>query len=195
MNSGNSGMELPVVATMPAAAMMNGTSSNGTMMPVMQPNLFPLPARSGKMVAVLGDLYTFLVSTEETGGAFATLEKIIRPQNGPPPHIHHGNDETLYVMEGTFAFLVGEQTIQAETGTYVYVPRGTVHTFTNIGAAAGRLLVTVTPSGFEKYFEEIGKPVHSREEAFAINEAPDIARLMALAPAYQLEFRMAGIPK
>jgi len=161
-----------------------------TMNGVVHPHLFPLPARTGKMVAVLGDLYTFLISTEETNGAFATLEKIIRPQNGPPPHIHHGNDETLYVMEGIFSFLVGDQTVTAETGTYVYVPRGTVHTFTNIGPAAGRLLVTVTPSGFEKYFEAIGTPVHSREEAFAMNEAPDIERLMALAPAFNLEFRM-----
>lgn len=171
----------------------NPMIANGAMPPMnneVHPKLFPLPAQSGKMVAVLGDLYTFLVSTEETNGAFATLEKIIRPQNGPPPHIHHGNDETLYVMEGTFSFLVGEQTVKAEAGAYVYVPRGTVHTFTNIGATAGRLLVTVTPSGFEKYFEAIGTPVHSREEAFAMSEAPDIARLMALAPAYGLEFRL-----
>lgn len=174
-------MQTQTIGTNGTMAMMNKAT---------HPNLFPLPARSGKMVAGLGDLYTFLVSTEETNGAFATLEKIIRPQNGPPPHIHHNNDETLYVMEGTFSFLVGEQTVKAETGTFVYVPRGTVHTFTNIGATAGRLLVTVTPSGFEKYFEAIGTPVHSREEAFAINEAPDFARLMALAPAFNLEFKL-----
>lgn len=171
----------------------NPIIANGAM-PAMndsvRPNYISLPAQSGKMVAVLGDLYTFLVSTEETNGAFATLEKTIRPQNGPPPHIHHTNDETLYVMEGTFSFVVGEQIVKAESGAYVYVPRGTVHTFTNIGASAGRLLVTVTPSGFEKYFEAIGTPVHSREEAFAINEAPDIERLIALAPAYDLEIRM-----
>jgi mannose-6-phosphate isomerase-like protein (cupin superfamily) len=157
----------------------------------MHPHLFPLPARSGKMVAVLGDLYTFLVSTEETNGAFAALEKIIRPENGPPPHIHHSNDETLYVMEGTFSFLVGDQTVKAETGAYVYVPRGTVHTFKNIGMNTGRLLVTITPSGFEKYFEAIGTPVSSREEAFAMKSEPDIELLVALAPKYNLEFRLS----
>jgi len=164
---------------------------NGAMFPMSSDmHVFPLPARMGKMVAVLGDLYTFVVSGEATNGAFATLEKIIRPQSGPPPHIHHSNEETLYVMEGTFSFLVGEQTVRAETGTFVYVPRGTVHTFTNIDTTAGRLLVTVTPAGFEKYFEAIGTPVHSRAEAFAINEAPDFARLMVLAPAFNLEFKL-----
>lgn len=173
--------------------MLNTTvGATGTIsgMSTQHPNLFPLPARTGKMVSVLGDLYTFLVSTEETNGAFAALEKIIRPQNGPPPHIHHGNDETLYVIEGTFSFLVDDQTIKAETGTYVYVPKGTVHTFKNIGMNTGRLLVTITPSGFEKYFEAIGTPVSSLEEAFAMTNEPDVERLVALAPQYQLEFIM-----
>ena len=174
--------------------MQTHTSGSTMVMPAMSngmhPNLFSLPARTGNMVAVLGDLYTFLVSTEETNGAFAALEKIIRPENGPPPHIHHGNDETLYVMEGTFSFLVGDQIVKAETGTYVYVPRGTVHTFQNIGMSAGRLLVTITPSGFEKYFEVIGTPVSSLAEAFAIQAEPDLEMLMTLAPTYNLEFRM-----
>jgi hypothetical protein len=34
------------------------------------------------------------------------------------------------------------------------LPRGTVHTFQNVGAEPGVLLVGVTPGGFEKIFEE-----------------------------------------
>jgi mannose-6-phosphate isomerase-like protein (cupin superfamily) len=174
--------------------MENLTVGVNSMEPAMHsaehPNLFPLPARTGKMVAVMGDLYTFLVSAKETNGAFATVENSIRPQSGPPPHIHHGNDETFYIIEGTFSFLVGEQVVIAEPDTYVYVPRGMVHTFTNVGPEAGRMLVTVTPAGFEKFFDMIGTPVHSREEAFAMNEPADLEQLMTLAPMFNLEVRL-----
>jgi len=59
---------------------------------------FTLQPGIGKSLWVLGDLYTFKVVGEETGGAIAVLEVQVQPQNGPPPHIHHREDETFYVL-------------------------------------------------------------------------------------------------
>jgi quercetin 2,3-dioxygenase len=36
----------------------------------------------------------------------------------------------------------------------MFVPRGTVHAFQNVGAEPGVLLVGVTPGGFERIFQE-----------------------------------------
>lgn len=58
---------------------------------------------------VLGDHYRFKVSSEETLGPLAIIEIIAFPQNWPPPHIRHHEDESLYVLDGAFAELAMRQ--------------------------------------------------------------------------------------
>jgi quercetin dioxygenase-like cupin family protein len=59
-----------------------------------------VPSGEGNPLYLVGDLYTFKVTGEETNGAFALWEALIPPQAGPPPHIHHREDESFYVLEG-----------------------------------------------------------------------------------------------
>ncbi len=143
----------------------------------------------GKSLWVLGDLYTFKVVGEETGGAFAVLEVQVELQNGPPPHIHHREDETFYVLEGEFSFLHGDIKFTATAGSFVYIPRGTLHTFKNIGTSQGRFLVIITPAGFEKFFEEIGEPAIDKSSPPPFNPAT-VEKLLTLAPKYHLEVRV-----
>jgi mannose-6-phosphate isomerase-like protein (cupin superfamily) len=77
---------------------------------------------------VLGDHYTFKLSSEETAGSLAVVELKAFPQNGPPPHIHHREDESFYIIDGTFSVLVGDQTFAAGPGAFVNIPKGTLHT-------------------------------------------------------------------
>ncbi|MGH7800590.1 MAG: quercetin 2,3-dioxygenase [Thermodesulfobacteriota bacterium] len=143
----------------------------------------------GKSLWVLGDLYTFKVMGEETGGAFAVLEVQVQPQNGPPPHIHHREDETFYVLEAEFSFLHSDITFTATAGSFVYIPKGTLHTFKNIGTSQGRFLAIITPAGFEKFFEEIGEPAIDKSSPPPFNPAI-VEKLFALAPKYHLEVRV-----
>ena len=62
----------------------------------------------------------------------------------------------------------------ATTWAFVLVPRGTVHTFSKAGTASAKILVIISPAGFEKFFEEIAGP-------------PDLEKIKALAPKYNLE--------
>lgn len=56
---------------------------------------------AGKTLWVLGDLYEFKATGEGTGGRFALWETTTPPGNpGPPPHIHHNEDEVFYLLEG-----------------------------------------------------------------------------------------------
>ena len=43
--------------------------------------------------------YTFLVTGEESGGAYFAMEALVPPDGSPPPHIHTREDETSYLLE------------------------------------------------------------------------------------------------
>ena len=95
------------------------------------------------------DVYTLLVTGEETGGAYFSMEALVEPGGGPPPHVHRDEDETFYVLEGHCTFRLGERTISAGPGDFVNVPRGTVHSFRNRSSGIVRLILTFTPAGIE----------------------------------------------
>jgi oxalate decarboxylase/phosphoglucose isomerase-like protein (cupin superfamily) len=58
-------------------------------------------------------------------------------------------------LEGEINLLVGERNIRATVGSVIFVPKGTVHTFSQIGEQPAKFLVTYSPSGFEKFFDEV----------------------------------------
>ena len=72
-----------------------------------------------------------------------------------PLHLHRATDEALYILEGTFGFQVGDRTVELSAGAFVFVPRGLEHAFWNEGTTPARMLVTISPPGFERYFEEL----------------------------------------
>jgi len=46
-----------------------------------------------------GHLLTFLATAKDTQGRFALIEMLGRKGNVPPPHIHHRENETFYILE------------------------------------------------------------------------------------------------
>ena len=66
------------------------------------------------------------------------------------------------------------------------IPKGTLHTYRNIGKKPGRLLVILTPGGFENFWREIGEPAQQDSVPPAPPEGT-IEKLIALAPKYDLE--------
>ncbi len=55
-----------------------------------------VPADGGPSVFLVGDTYTTLLSGAQTGGVFTLLEALVLPEAGPPPHAHHGEEETFF---------------------------------------------------------------------------------------------------
>ncbi len=72
------------------------------------------------------------------------------------PHLHHGFEESFFVLEGEFTFTVGGEPVVAGAGTYVLVPKDTAHTIT-AGRGGGRFLTLMVPGGLEKMFLELGE--------------------------------------
>ena len=100
------------------------------------------------------DATEILATRERTGGALGLFRQTIPPKSGPPTHIHRAEDEFFYVVSGEFNFKLGDGIVSVPARSIVFVPRGTVHTFQNVGTEPGVLLVGVTPGGLEKLFEE-----------------------------------------
>lgn len=135
-----------------------------------------------------GSLMTFLVTGEDTQGQFALIEAVGRKGTAPPPHIHHREDEIFYVQEGELAVSVGDRRIKAGPGTVVFLPRNVQHSFA-IESERARMLVLLSPAGFEGWFRELSVPAPAMTLPPVAEVAyKDVQRMLDVAPRYGLEF-------
>lgn len=153
-----------------------------------QAELFYRPSRTGRSYWGPGDVYTFLVTGEESDGAYFAMEAIVPPGGGPPRHIHTKEDETFYVLEGECEIRLGDETVTAGPGDFVNVPRGQVHCFHNATSSVVRMILTFTPSGIEKFFEETLELARDLTQAPPDNVEEVSARYAEAAPRYGMEF-------
>src|SRR4051794_8602214 len=148
----------------------------------------------GAMYVGPGDLYRFLITGFESDGAYFAMEAIVPPGGGPPPHIHRHEDETFYIVEGECSILLGEEWITARVGDFVNVPRGTVHGFHNRGTETMRMILTFTPAGIEKFFEDTLQRTLDPTAPIPDNTDAVAARYVAAAPRYGIEFLIDSDP-
>lgn len=139
-----------------------------------------IPKDGGKAVNVLGIPMLIRIHGRDTGGVLSVVESQDFSGGGPPPHVHHREDETFQILEGEYEFFIAGQKFMAGPGDALFAPRGIPHAYRCVGAGAGRLMVTLTPSGFEAFFEEIG--------AMTPEERQNIPRVVEIASKYGLEF-------
>jgi len=118
---------------------------------------------------------------KSTGGKLAMWTAITAPSGGPPPHYHENEDETFHVLEGRVAFLLNGEWNEVGPGGTVFVPRGVVHTFKNVGDKPCRMLNMTTPSGFEKFFARCS-------EEFARTGEPDMSRIIEIGAEHGIHF-------
>ena len=110
----------------------------------------------GKTISILSSEIGFKAVSADTGGRYGLIEYTAGPEfMGPAPHVHPEMEEAFYVLEGEFMIRLGDDSIRAPAGSFMLVPRGTVHTFSNPGTTPSKFLLIVSPGGFESYFEEL----------------------------------------
>jgi quercetin dioxygenase-like cupin family protein len=141
----------------------------------------------GNAFSAVGDVYRVLAAGEQTGGVYALSEIRVSPNNGPPPHIHSRDDEAFFVLEGEVTFQIGDQTITGKAGTFVQGPRGIPHSFKNNGKLPARMLVYITPAGFENFVKEFAQAVASFDSPAIPVTQDEINKLMAAAPKYGIQ--------
>jgi len=135
-----------------------------------------------------GDIYTFLITGAESGGQFFSMLAAVPPGGGPPPHIHYNETETFYVLEGEFTFTLVDKKVTAKAGDFLSVPPNTVHCFKNESDVFSRMILTFTPSGVEKFFEETLERAYDITGVQPDNIDEVVAKYLEAAPRYGLEF-------
>jgi quercetin dioxygenase-like cupin family protein len=99
---------------------------------------------------------TIKATGEETNDSFYLGEVVIEPGfPGPPPHRHRRLHDMFYVLDGTLTMRLGDETLELEPASFVCVPPGVVHTFSNRSDAPVKILNFNTPAGWENYMRDL----------------------------------------
>jgi len=107
-------------------------------------------------VSLGGQPMVFLVTGKDTKHT-SMFDWTIPPEFATGLHIHRVQEETFYMLDGECEWWVSDQLVRATPGTYLFIPPGVPHNITNVSARPARVLMTVSPPGHERYFEELAK--------------------------------------
>ena len=142
----------------------------------MQSTAIPVHLRTGEGATYWygEERATIKLSAEQSGGTIGIFESVERPGTEPPPHIHHNEDEAFYVLAGRVAVTVAGQRMELEAGGFAWGPREVPHSYEVLSDEA-RLLVVLTPGGFEGIFSSIGTPDARVDDAPPPPPAPEVA--------------------
>lgn len=82
-------------------------------------------------------------------------------------HLHMRHEETFVVLEGQYQVRLGQDIVVVSAGDYVFVPRGTPHTYRNTGPVPARVLNIISSPDGVQLLAELGAlaEIHSRHAA------------------------------
>lgn len=148
------------------------------------------PTNEGRTLAVVGDIYRFLATGDDTNGAYALWEALVNPGGGPPPHVHSREEEGFYILDGEMTFTIAGQRRTLTSGMFANMPTGTPHSFKNESPRPARMLISIAPAGLEAMFFEIGVPLPPDATTAPPPSKEEIEKLLAIAPRYGLEIQL-----
>jgi quercetin dioxygenase-like cupin family protein len=146
---------------------------------------FVLAADEGQAFWFLNTLTINKVGSDNSQGRLSIVDHRVPPGFAPPPHIHRASDEAFLVLDGEFEGFCGDQKWRAGPGSLVFLPRAIPHSFTVSEAGPGRIVVVVSPGGFDQFVAAAGRPA----DALRLPEPipPDPALLTQLAAAHGIQ--------
>ena len=136
------------------------------------------PGKGTKFRFWSGEEFIWKVTGASTGGVLDVGELLVAPGISVPEHIHHANDETFFVLDGTFQFAIAGREQAVHAGAFVFIPRGVPHRWANTGAEPARFLLIFTPGGMDQYFVELNP---------LLQEPLDMAKIQPILTKYQYE--------
>jgi quercetin dioxygenase-like cupin family protein len=144
-----------------------------------------------KHIALAGDIYTMLLTGEDTAGKFCLIDMQIPPGGGPPPH-RHDFEETFSVLEGECVVTFRGEKVTVRAGETANVPANAPHFIHNYSDETAHVMCTCAPAGQDAFFLAVGTPVPSRTSPVPTLSDSEVAAQRAkakeLAPQYLTEF-------
>jgi len=112
--------------------------------------------RFGENIRLGGEPHDCKVSTQDTAGAMCIFE--FTGASGGPRHVHHEQDEWIYVIDGEYQFDVGDKRFGAGAGESVFMPRNVPHAWACVSGQPGKIIDVYQPAGkMEEFFRALGK--------------------------------------
>ena len=115
-----------------------------------------------------------MLGSEQTGGRLTVIYNTDAPGDGPPPHVHAHEDEMFLVVDGQYSYCVDGRWTEVGPGGVVYLPRGTVHCYRNVGTTPSHQWIITTPAGFERFFARFA-------DELARAGGPDMSRIVSIS--------------
>ncbi len=128
----------------------------------MENKPFELNYQDGRPYWMVDILWVVLADRATTNGNFSLMWQLCPAGSGPGPH-YHDQDEGFFVNEGQITYMADGEHLVAKQGSFVWIPRGTVHSF-RVDSETATLLNFYTPAGFEQVIMNSGLPA----EAFTL---------------------------
>lgn len=129
-----------------------------------------------------GGLVRILGGADTTNGSFSVCEVTEPPGGFAPLHVHHGEAEAFYILEGKVELTCGDATVTASAGDFIYTPRHVPHKYVVVGDTPAKLLLLFSRPGFEMFFAEGGTPLDAAPAG-----PPDVAAFARLVAKYDME--------
>lgn len=152
----------------------------------MRDNAIILETGEGKLISARGSSMFFKATRASTNGAFSFMERTLPPGGRkPPPHIHTNCEEAFYVLDGEIEFFLGDDRFTGRSGSFVHVPGGVSHTYSNAATAPSRLLIIHAPA-MDSYFEEL-QELWSREVPPSVEDERALMKRHGMEPGWVKE--------
>jgi mannose-6-phosphate isomerase-like protein (cupin superfamily) len=133
-----------------------------------------------------GTLAVIKTTAAETNGQLTIVDVTNPPGMEAPLHVHYRDDEGFWILEGSATIEVGDTTIEANAGDYVFGPRNIPHRYT-VGDSGCRMLFIMVPGGMEEVIRATSEPAASLTVPPPADEEPDMEAIKAIVKAHGYE--------
>jgi quercetin dioxygenase-like cupin family protein len=124
-------------------------------------------------------LWTILAEGKDTDNSFSLMWQLCPKGSGPGSH-YHDQHESFFVIDGSITYLAAGETLVAEAGSFVWIPKETIHSF-RVDSEKATLLNLYTPAGFEQVIAQFGTTAKSfNMPPKGFKEPRDMGKLMEL---------------
>jgi quercetin dioxygenase-like cupin family protein len=146
---------------------------------------YALARDEGQGLWFFNGLFTVKAGGPDTRDAYTLIEAVIRAGDGPPPHIHHNEEEGFYILEGEVTITCGDQNWTAGPGSFAMLPRGIPHSYAVSAGGDARMLQITSPAQFERFAAEMGEPATTM--SLPEPAQVDVPKLLGIVPKYGIE--------
>ena len=104
--------------------------------------------------------------------------------------MHTLEEEGFYVIEGEVTIHVDGEEAVARPGSFVNMPKGSVHWFRNESNQTAKMLILVAPGGMEQMFRETGTTVSDPSAPIPPFDDAEKQRILRVGPKYGIELKL-----